>query len=41
MLANRDDLEIIHTYKVISRGIIQYFCLANNLKVLTYLNYLA
>ncbi|UQV27038.1 reverse transcriptase domain-containing protein [Candidatus Phytoplasma asiaticum] len=40
-LADRDELEIIRTYKAIVRGIIQYFCLANNLGVLTYLNYLA
>ncbi|MDV3199471.1 MAG: hypothetical protein Q8874_02760, partial [Sweet potato little leaf phytoplasma] len=30
-LADRDELEIIRTYKTIVRGIIQYFCLANNL----------
>ncbi|MDO8057185.1 hypothetical protein OC698_00485 ['Gossypium sp.' phytoplasma] len=40
-LAKRDELEIIRTYKTIVRGIIQYFCLANNLGVLTHLNYLA
>ncbi|MDO8052557.1 reverse transcriptase domain-containing protein ['Vigna radiata' phytoplasma] len=40
-LADRDELEIIRTYKTIVRGIIQYFCLANNLGVLTHLNYLA
>ncbi|MFW8664692.1 group II intron reverse transcriptase/maturase, partial [Candidatus Phytoplasma citri] len=40
-LADRDELEIIRTYQTIVRGIIQYFCLANNLGVLTYLNYLA
>lgn len=40
-LANRDLLEIVRTYKTIVRGIIRYFCLANNLSVLTYLNYLA
>ncbi|MDO8057549.1 reverse transcriptase domain-containing protein ['Gossypium sp.' phytoplasma] len=40
-LAGRDELEIIRTYQTIVRGIIQYFCLANNLGVLTYLNYLA
>ncbi|MDO8057360.1 hypothetical protein OC698_01450 ['Gossypium sp.' phytoplasma] len=39
-LADRDELEIIRTYQTIVRGIIQYFCLANNLGVLTYLNYL-
>ncbi|MDV3138670.1 MAG: group II intron reverse transcriptase/maturase, partial [Candidatus Phytoplasma australasiaticum] len=33
-------LEIIRTYQTIVRGIIQYFCLANNLGVLTHLNYL-
>ncbi|MDV3146733.1 MAG: hypothetical protein Q8754_02785, partial [Sweet potato little leaf phytoplasma] len=32
-LADRDELEIIRTYKTIVRGIIQYFCLANNLWV--------
>ncbi|UQV27084.1 reverse transcriptase domain-containing protein [Candidatus Phytoplasma asiaticum] len=41
ILADRDELEIIRTYQTIVRGIIQYFCLANNLGVLTYLNYLA
>ncbi|MDO8064186.1 group II intron reverse transcriptase/maturase [Candidatus Phytoplasma bonamiae] len=40
-LAGRDELEIIRTYKTIIRGIIQYFCLANNLGVLSHLNYLA
>ncbi|MDV3199960.1 MAG: group II intron reverse transcriptase/maturase, partial [Candidatus Phytoplasma australasiaticum] len=40
-LADRDELEIIRTYKTIVRGIIQYFCLASNLNVLTHLNYLA
>ncbi|MDV3166185.1 MAG: reverse transcriptase domain-containing protein ['Waltheria sp.' little leaf phytoplasma] len=40
-LAGRDELEIIRTYKTIVRGIIRYFCLANNLDVLTHLNYLA
>ncbi|WEX20123.1 MAG: retron-type reverse transcriptase [Candidatus Phytoplasma citri] len=40
-LADRDELEIIRTYKTIIRGIIQYFCLANNLSVLSHLNYLA
>ncbi|MDV3179210.1 MAG: group II intron reverse transcriptase/maturase [Candidatus Phytoplasma australasiaticum] len=40
-LAGRDELEIIRTYKTIVRGIIQYFCWANNLSVLTHLNYLA
>ncbi|MDO8057431.1 group II intron reverse transcriptase/maturase [Candidatus Phytoplasma gossypii] len=40
-LADRDELEIIQTYKIIVREIIQYFCLANNLGVLTHLNYLA
>ncbi|XKW58918.1 group II intron reverse transcriptase/maturase [Candidatus Phytoplasma australasiaticum] len=40
-LAERDELEIIRTYKTIVRGIIQYFCWANNLSVLTHLNYLA
>ncbi|MDO7987137.1 reverse transcriptase domain-containing protein [Sweet potato little leaf phytoplasma] len=30
-LADRDELEIIRTYQTIVRGIIQYFCLANNL----------
>ncbi|MDO8054220.1 hypothetical protein OC707_02035 ['Opuntia sp.' phytoplasma] len=30
----RDELEIIWTYKTIVKGLIQYFCLANNLKVL-------
>ncbi|WP_036690758.1 group II intron reverse transcriptase/maturase, partial [Peanut witches'-broom phytoplasma] len=40
-LASRDELEIIRTYKTIVRGIIQYFCLTNNLGVLTHLNYLA
>ncbi|MDO8052901.1 reverse transcriptase domain-containing protein, partial ['Vigna radiata' phytoplasma] len=40
-LADRDELEIIRTYKTIVRGIIQYFCLANNLGVLTHLSYLA
>ncbi|MDO8054172.1 reverse transcriptase domain-containing protein, partial ['Opuntia sp.' phytoplasma] len=40
-LTDRDELEIIGTYQTIVRGIIQYFCLANNLGVLTYLNYLA
>ncbi|MDV3164166.1 MAG: group II intron reverse transcriptase/maturase, partial [Candidatus Phytoplasma australasiaticum] len=40
-LADRDELEIIRTYQTIVRGIIQYFCLANNLGVLTHLNYLA
>ncbi|MDV3142382.1 MAG: reverse transcriptase domain-containing protein, partial [Candidatus Phytoplasma australasiaticum] len=39
-LADRDELEIIRTYQTIVRGIIQYFCLANNLGVLTHLNYL-
>ncbi|MDO8030470.1 group II intron reverse transcriptase/maturase [Candidatus Phytoplasma fabacearum] len=40
-LADRDELKIIRTYQTIVRGIIQYFCLANNLTVLTHLNYLA
>ncbi|PQP79406.1 group II intron reverse transcriptase/maturase [Candidatus Phytoplasma phoenicium] len=40
-LVNREELEIIRTYKTIVRGIIRYFCLANNLSVLNYLNYLA
>ncbi|MDV3183999.1 MAG: group II intron reverse transcriptase/maturase [Candidatus Phytoplasma australasiaticum] len=40
-LAERDELEIIRTYKKIVRGIIQYFCWANNLSVLTHLSYLA
>ncbi|MDV3145036.1 MAG: group II intron reverse transcriptase/maturase [Candidatus Phytoplasma australasiaticum] len=40
-LTDRDELEIIRTYQTIVRGIIQYFCLANNLRVLTHLNYLA
>ncbi|MDV3182242.1 MAG: reverse transcriptase domain-containing protein, partial [Candidatus Phytoplasma australasiaticum] len=40
-LADRDELEIIRTYQTIVRGIIQYFCLANNLGVLTHLSYLA
>ncbi|MDV3174851.1 MAG: group II intron reverse transcriptase/maturase ['Bonamia sp.' little leaf phytoplasma] len=40
-LAERDELEIIRTYKTIVRGIIQYFCWANNLSVLTHLSYLA
>ncbi|UQV27189.1 hypothetical protein H7686_0002480 [Candidatus Phytoplasma asiaticum] len=40
-LADRDELEIIRTYKTIVRGITRYFCLANNLGVLTHLNYLA
>ncbi|WP_373402854.1 group II intron reverse transcriptase/maturase [Candidatus Phytoplasma solani] len=40
-LASRDELEIIRTYKTIVRGIIQYFCLANNLNTLTHLTYLA
>ncbi|MDO8058018.1 hypothetical protein OC686_01905 ['Opuntia sp.' phytoplasma] len=40
-LAERDELEIIRTYQTIVRGINQYFCLANNLGVLTHLNYLA
>ncbi|MDV3166664.1 MAG: reverse transcriptase domain-containing protein, partial ['Waltheria sp.' little leaf phytoplasma] len=40
-LADRDELEVIRTYQTIVRGIIQYFCLANNLGVLTHLNYLA
>ncbi|MDO8079018.1 group II intron reverse transcriptase/maturase, partial [Candidatus Phytoplasma aurantifolia] len=40
-LADRDELEIIRTYQTIVRGIIQYFCLADNLSVLTHLNYLA
>ncbi|MDO8064291.1 reverse transcriptase domain-containing protein [Candidatus Phytoplasma bonamiae] len=40
-LAERDELEIIRIYKTIVRGIIQYFCLANNLSVLTHLSYLA
>ncbi|WP_422691269.1 group II intron reverse transcriptase/maturase, partial [Candidatus Phytoplasma fabacearum] len=40
-LADRDELKIIRTYQIIVRGIIQYFCLANNLTVLTHLNYLA
>ncbi|MDO8079095.1 reverse transcriptase domain-containing protein, partial [Candidatus Phytoplasma aurantifolia] len=40
-LADRDELEIIRTYQTIVKGIIQYFCLANNLGVLTHLNYLA
>ncbi|MDV3143792.1 MAG: group II intron reverse transcriptase/maturase [Candidatus Phytoplasma australasiaticum] len=35
-LADRDELEIIRTYKTIVRGIIQYFCLANNPSVLTH-----
>ncbi|MDV3137744.1 MAG: reverse transcriptase/maturase family protein, partial [Candidatus Phytoplasma australasiaticum] len=35
-LADRDKLEIIRTYQTIVRGIIQYFCLANNLGVLTH-----
>ncbi|MDV3158878.1 MAG: group II intron reverse transcriptase/maturase [Pigeon pea little leaf phytoplasma] len=38
---DRDELKIIRTYQTIVRGIIQYFCLANNLTVLTHLNYLA
>ncbi|MDO8053991.1 group II intron reverse transcriptase/maturase, partial ['Opuntia sp.' phytoplasma] len=40
-LADRDELEIIRTYQTIVKGIIEYFCLANNLGVLTHLNYLA
>ncbi|MDV3183132.1 MAG: group II intron reverse transcriptase/maturase [Candidatus Phytoplasma australasiaticum] len=40
-LTDRDELEIIRTYKTIVRGIIQYFCLANNPSVLTHLSYLA
>ncbi|MDV3156280.1 MAG: reverse transcriptase domain-containing protein, partial [Candidatus Phytoplasma australasiaticum] len=40
-LAGRDELEIIRTYKTIIRGIIQYFCQANNLGVLSHLSYLA
>ncbi|MDV3166639.1 MAG: group II intron reverse transcriptase/maturase, partial ['Waltheria sp.' little leaf phytoplasma] len=40
-LADRDELEIIRTYQTIVRGIIQYFCWANNLGVLTHLSYLA
>ncbi|MDV3204448.1 MAG: group II intron reverse transcriptase/maturase [Sweet potato little leaf phytoplasma] len=40
-LTGRDELEIIRTYKTIVRGIIQYFCLTNNLGVLTHLSYLA
>ncbi|MDV3166260.1 MAG: group II intron reverse transcriptase/maturase ['Waltheria sp.' little leaf phytoplasma] len=41
-LTNGDELEIIRTYQTIFRGIIQYFCLVNNLGgVLTHLNYLA
>lgn len=40
-LANRDELEILRTYKTIVRGITQYFCFANNLNVLIYLTYLA
>ncbi|MDO8057477.1 hypothetical protein OC698_02100 ['Gossypium sp.' phytoplasma] len=40
-LANRDELEIIRTYQTIVSGIIQYFCCANNLDVLTHANYLA
>ncbi|MDO8058060.1 group II intron reverse transcriptase/maturase, partial ['Opuntia sp.' phytoplasma] len=40
-LTERDELEIIRTYQTIVREIIQYFCLANNLGVLTHLNYLA
>ncbi|XBQ83598.1 group II intron reverse transcriptase/maturase [Candidatus Phytoplasma solani] len=40
-LASRDELEIIRTYKTIVCGIIQYFCLANNLNALTHLTYLA
>ena len=40
-LINRDELEIIRTYKTILRGIIQYFCLACNLGQLTFLAYLA
>ncbi|MDV3166494.1 MAG: group II intron reverse transcriptase/maturase, partial ['Waltheria sp.' little leaf phytoplasma] len=31
----------IRTYQTIVRGVIQYFCLANNLSVLTHLSYLA
>ncbi|MDO8057165.1 group II intron reverse transcriptase/maturase [Candidatus Phytoplasma gossypii] len=37
-LVDRDKLEIIRTYKTIARGIIRYFCLANNLGVLSHLN---
>ncbi|MDV3147194.1 MAG: reverse transcriptase domain-containing protein, partial [Sweet potato little leaf phytoplasma] len=40
-LAERDELEIIRTYKTIVRGIIQYFCWTNNPSVLTHLSYLA
>ncbi|MDO8055135.1 reverse transcriptase domain-containing protein ['Cleome sp.' phytoplasma] len=40
-LADRDELEIIGTYQTIVRGIIRYFCFANNLSALTHLNYLA
>ncbi|WP_236628348.1 group II intron reverse transcriptase/maturase [Candidatus Phytoplasma ziziphi] len=40
-LISRDELEIIRTYKAIINGIIQYFCLANNLAQLTYLAYIA
>ncbi|MDO8057468.1 reverse transcriptase domain-containing protein [Candidatus Phytoplasma gossypii] len=40
-LTDRDELEIIRTYQTIVRGIIQYYCLANNLSVLTHSNYLA
>ncbi|MDO8052914.1 reverse transcriptase domain-containing protein, partial ['Vigna radiata' phytoplasma] len=40
-LADRDEFEIIGTYQTIVRGIIRYFCFANNLSALTHLNYLA
>ncbi|MDV3157566.1 MAG: reverse transcriptase domain-containing protein, partial [Candidatus Phytoplasma australasiaticum] len=40
-LADRDELEIIRIYQTIVRGIIRYFCFANNLSALTHLNYLA
>ncbi|MDO8054240.1 hypothetical protein OC707_02145 ['Opuntia sp.' phytoplasma] len=40
-LADRDELEIIRTYQTIVKGIIQYFCLTNNLGFLTHINYLA
>ncbi|WP_034172087.1 group II intron reverse transcriptase/maturase, partial [Chrysanthemum yellows phytoplasma] len=40
-LADRDELEIIRTYKKLSEEFTRYFCLANNLGVLTHLNYLA
>ncbi|MDV3153617.1 MAG: reverse transcriptase domain-containing protein [Candidatus Phytoplasma australasiaticum] len=40
-LADRDELETIRIYQTIVRGIIRYFCFANNLSALTHLNYLA